>query len=132
MHTKELTNGLAYLRWQLQLHDKPVNLIDTNGHCQLLLHRLLDHTLRVQHHALGGVDEDAHAVSQAHRGCHLVRKVDMTGRVEYVEQVRFFPDVLADDGDGNGLDGHATLLLREQCVGVSDRFVILNRKRLNT
>lgn len=38
---------------QFQLQDESVDLVDAHGHCQPLLHRVLDQPLRVQHHLRG-------------------------------------------------------------------------------
>lgn len=56
---------------------------------------------------------------------NLIREVDVSRRVEDVEKVTLVPDVLHDQGDGGGLDGEATLPLREECVRVPHWNILL-------
>ena len=93
------------------------------------LNCLLDDSLCVEHDALGGVNEDANAVGQPHGRRHLVGEVDMARGVEDVHDERLLPDVLADEGDGHGLNGDAPLLLGEERVRVPHRLVVLKEIR---
>ena len=88
---------------KFKFQHKSIYLVDTHGHRQLLLDRLLDHPLCVQHHTLRRVDKHAYAVRQAHTGGHLVGEVDVAGSIEYIEKEGFVPDVLADQGYRHGL-----------------------------
>ena len=77
----------------------------------------------VQHDSLGGVDEDDNAVRHPECRRHLVAEVDVSGRVENVHQVRLATNVRLNQGHRHGLDGNTPLLLREEGVGVPERFV---------
>jgi hypothetical protein len=91
---------------------------------------LLDDALCVEHDALGGVNEYADAIGQPHGRRHLVGEVNVARGVEHVHDEGLVPDVLAHQGHGHRLDGHAALLLREQGVRVPHRLVVLENRKI--
>ena len=65
---------LQRVRGELELLDRPVDLVDEQDRLDLLAQRLAEHRLRLGHHALDGADHDDGPVDRAHRAGDVARR----------------------------------------------------------
>ena len=113
----------------LRLRRRQVDLVEHRDDVQVVLEREVEVGQRLGLDALGGVDEQHGALAGGERAGHLVGEVDVTGRVDHVQDVYDAlgrrgrgprtadrprqPDRLALDGDAAlALDVHAVEVLR--------------------
>lgn len=128
---------------QLQFEQRTVDLVDDNDRLDALTESLTEHSLSLHAHAFNGVNDDESAVGDTQGGSDLGGKVNVTGRVDQVDQelvllIRglagtddvlhvIFIAKLGEEGDGSRLDGDTTLLLVGASIGETSRTSVLGR-----
>ena len=122
---------------ELELEKSAVDLVDDKDGLDALTESLTEHGLGLDADTLNGVDDDESTVSDTESGGNLRREINVTGRVDQVDQElvlgggdRDILEVLlvlelGVEGDGSGLDGHTTLLLIGTGVGETSRTSVL-------
>jgi hypothetical protein len=122
---------------ELELEKSTVDLVDDKDGLDALTKSLAEHSLGLNADTLDGVDDDESTVSDTESGGNLRREIDVTGRVDQVDQELVLlggdRDVLkvllvtksGVEGDSSGLDGHTTLLLIGTSVGETGRTGVL-------
>mmetsp|Transcript_25409 Transcript_25409/g.43424 ORF Transcript_25409/g.43424 Transcript_25409/m.43424 type:complete len:875 (-) Transcript_25409:33-2657(-) len=112
--------GVHVLRRLLELEEGAVELVDRDDGLDALAKGLAQHGLGLHAHALDAVDDHERAVGHAERGRHLGGEVNVTGRVDQVDQELVADRVsrelvvrlgLEEKRDAGRLDGNATVLL---------------------
>lgn len=107
----------------LKLEKSTVDLVDDDNGLDALTESLAEHSLGLDAHTFDGVNDDESTVGNTESGSDLGREVNVTRRVDQVDQevvlLGLDRDVLevlgvlelGVQGDGGGLDGDTTLLL---------------------
>ena len=125
--TREVLVQVLLLK--LQLEERTVDLVDDDNWLDTLTKSLSEHSLGLHAHTLDGVDDDESTISDSESGRDLRREVNVTGRVNQVDQevvlLGLDWDVLqvllvlesGVQGDGRRLDGDTTLLLVGTGIG---------------
>ena len=85
---------------------RKIDLVHDRNDLQAVLDREVRVRERLRLDPLGGVDDEQRALARLQRARHLVREVDVPGRVDEVELV-----ALPRDADGLGLDRDPALAL---------------------
>ena len=101
----DLAAGLVRLR------AGQVDLVDDRDDFEPAVHRQVRVGERLRLHTLGGIDEQQRALAGSQRAGHLVREVDVAGRVDQVEDVLVSVPGLVVQPDRMGLDRDAALAL---------------------
>ena len=114
----------------LQLEKGAVDLVDDHHGLDTLTKSLAQHGLGLHAHTFDGVDDDERTVGDTESSSDLGREINVTGRVDQVDEEIAAVGLLADDvlevlvvgqvavqRDGGGLDGDTTLLLISARVG---------------
>jgi hypothetical protein len=129
---------------ELELEKSAVDLVDDKDGLDALTKSLTEHGLGLNADTLNGVDDDESTVSDTESGSDLGREINVTGRVDQVDQelVLLGGDgnvlevllvlELCVKGDGSGLDGHTTLLLVGTSVGETGRTGVLGGNNTGT
>lgn len=106
----------------LEFEKSTVDLVDDDDGLNTLTESLTKDSLGLHANTLDGVDDDQGTVSDTESSSDLRREIDVTGRVDQVDQELVTIDLLGDileilligqvgiEGDGSGLDGDTTLL----------------------
>jgi hypothetical protein len=122
---------------ELELEKSTVDLVDDDDGLDALTKSLTEHSLGLDAHTFEGVDDDESTIGDTESGSDLGREVNVTGRVDQVDQelvlLRLDGDVLevlrvlelGEQGDGGGLDGDTALLLVGARVGEAGRSGVL-------
>ena len=92
---------------------RQVDLVERGDDLEVVLQRQVAVGQRLGLDALGGVDDQHHALARGERAADLVAEVDVAGRVDEVERV-----ALPLDADVLGLDRDAPLALEVHRVEV--------------
>lgn len=106
----------------LKLEKSTINLVDDNDGLDALAEGLTEDSLGLNADTVDGVDDDESTIGDTEGGRDLGREIDVTGRIDQVDQelgtVGLLLDVgnvllgeLEEHGDGGRLDGDTTLLL---------------------
>jgi len=85
----------------------PVDLVDHHDWAQAQTQRLAEHELGLRHRALGGIDQQQHAVDHGQNALDLAAEVGVAGGVDDVDA-----RALPDHGGALGQDRDATLALQ--------------------
>jgi len=114
----------------LELEKSTVDLVDDDNRLDTLTKSLTQDSLGLDAHTFDSVDDDESTISDTESSSDLRREIDVTRRVNEVDQEILALGLLANDvldilgivevtvqSDGSGLDGNTTLLL----VGTSIR-----------
>ena len=118
--------GVHVLRRQLELEEGTVELVHGDNRPDALTERLAQDGLGLHAHTLDAVDDDESAVGDAERGGDLGGEVNVTGRVDQVDDelvaVRVGRQLvvrlgLEEERDTSRLDGDAAVLLVLASVG---------------
>ena len=75
-HIFHVVPGLK--RRELELNDKPIDLVEHEHRHHVLVPRLLEHRVSLHADALDGIDDEQRAIRQARRRRHLAAKVDVS------------------------------------------------------
>jgi hypothetical protein len=114
---------------ELQFEESAIDLVDDDNGLDTLTESLSEHSLGLHAHAFDGVDDDEGAVSDTEGSGDFGGEINVTGRVNQVDQELVLLNLLGDilkifllgklsvQGDGRRLDGDTTFLL----VGASVR-----------
>jgi hypothetical protein len=114
----------------LELEKSAVDLVDDNDGLNALTESLAKDSLGLDAHTFDGVDDDKGTVSDTESSSDLGGEVNVTGRVDQVDQELVLLGLLGDvlevlgvvelgeQRDGGGLDGDTTLLL--VCTGIGE------------
>ena len=81
----------------LELEQSTVDLVDDDDGLDTLAQGLTEHGLGLDAHAFDGVDDDQGAVGDTQGGRDLGREVDVTGRVDQVDEEIPAVRLLTDD-----------------------------------
>lgn len=112
----------------LEFEKSTVDLVDDDDGLNTLTESLTKDSLGLHADTLDGVDDDQGTVSDTESSSDLRREIDVTGRVDQVDQELVTIDLLGDileilligqmgiKGDGSGLDGDTTLLFICTCI----------------
>lgn len=114
----------------LQLQESTINLVDDDNRLDTLTKSLSQDGLGLHAHTLNGVNDNERTIGDTERGGNLGREINVTGRVDQVNQEVETLGLLANNvldvvlalegtiqGDSGGLDGDTTLLLIGTGVG---------------
>jgi hypothetical protein len=114
----------------LELEKSTINLVDDNNWLNALTKSLAEHSLGLDAHTLNGVDDDESTISDTESSGDLRREINVTRRIDQVDQEICALGLLANDvleilwvgkftvqRDGGGLDGNTTLLLIGTGIG---------------
>lgn len=113
----------------LELEKSTVDLVDDDDGLDTLTKGLTQDSLGLDADTLDGVDDDESTISDTEGSSDLRREVNVTGRVNQVDQEVVLlgldgnvlqvlgVDELSVQGDGSGLDGDTTLLLVGTSIG---------------
>lgn len=71
-----------------------------------------------QTHAFNDIDDYDDSVNQSDRGGHLIDEVDVTRRVDEVEEQRFVGRRRQDEGQGRRLDRDLSAMRQRVCIRV--------------
>ena len=108
---------------ELELEKSAIDLVDDDNGLDTLTKSLTQDSLGLDTDTLNGVDDDESTIGDTESGSDLGREVNVTGRVDQVDQevvlLSLDRDVLkvlcvvelGVQGDGSRLDGDTTLLL---------------------
>src|SRR5438552_9429397 len=100
----DLLKSLLHLvRRDLQLVHEAVDLVDEQDRADAFLEGLADDRLRLRHDALHRVIEDDHAIDRAHRPGDVASEVNVTGRVDQIDEELVALEVV-DHGRDRGVD----------------------------
>ena len=80
---------------------------------------MLDQTIRIEHDAFVGIDEDHNTVAETKGSRDLVGEVHMAWRVQNVQEEILVLQIWQENSERSRFDRHATLLFGEQRVRVS-------------
>ena len=97
------------LRVNLQLIDKPVNLVDEQNRVHTLFECLTQHRLGLRHRTLNCVHNDDCAVHSTHCTGDISTKVNVARSINHVDEVLFVSD-LVDHGHVGCINGDSTCL----------------------
>ncbi|KAH3663650.1 hypothetical protein OGAPHI_005051 [Ogataea philodendri] len=114
----------------LQLQHSSVNLVDNNNWLNSLTKRLSQHSLGLDTHTLNTVNNDQSTVGNSQGGSNFRREVNVTWRIDQVDQELVALGLLLDlldilvlhlreKGDGGRLDGNTSLLFIFSGIGES-------------
>ena len=95
----------------LRIGGGQVDLVDDRDDHQVLRHGQVDVGQRLRLDALRGVDDQDGALAGLEGSAHLVREVDVAGRVDQVERVGLAVGGVVVEAHGAGLDGDPLLAL---------------------
>lgn len=114
----------------LELEKSTIDLVDDNNWLDALTKSLAKDGLGLDADTLNGVDDDESSVGNTESSGNLRREINVTWRIDQVDQEIWAISLLADDilkilwvgevavkGDGSGLDGNTTLLLIGTGIG---------------
>jgi len=108
----------------LELEKSAIDLVDDDDRLDALTKSLTEHSLGLDAHTLDGVDDNESTIGDTESGGNFGREINVTGRVNQVDQevlaVGLLPNNILEvlligegsvKGDGCGLDGDTTFLL---------------------
>lgn len=127
----------------LELEKSTINLVDDDNRLDTLTKSLTEDGLGLDADTLNGVDDDESTISDTESSGNLRGEINVTGRIDQVDQEITTLGLLANDvldvlrvgelsvqGDGSRLDGNTTLLLIS--AGISGSGLTGLRRRDNT
>ncbi len=74
------------------LEEDTIELVDEENRADTLADGLAKHSLGLHAHTLNAVDDDEGTIRHAEGGRHLRREIDVTGRVDQVDEERSLSD----------------------------------------
>eukprot|EP00043_Microstomoeca_roanoka_P011771 m.111338 g.111338 ORF g.111338 m.111338 type:complete len:377 (-) comp15293_c0_seq1:145-1275(-) len=113
---------------ELELEKSAVHLVHEKNGLDALSNGLTEHSLGLHAHTRDAIDDDKSTIGNTESSSHFRGEIDVSGRVNEVDQESVTLDLGLDEGhvlllklvvqgDGGGLDGNATLLLVSTSIG---------------